>query len=309
MDVDRRDFLITLGVTTGAQSLRSSHASFGDRKFRGLEHSPKGGSVNSMSTLPTYEIQVLKAGEADVPGPEVYWMSHWDTWETLSFYIVIIRGNGRTLVINTGPPRDLSLLNAAWKDAYGVERAAMRRTDRERPEFALQEAGVNPGEVDYVVVTPLQAYATANIPLFSKATICISKRGWIEDFHAPPFPVPAPRHLRIPNDVLVYLETEAWDRVRLLDEEEEIMPGIKAFWVGAHHRSSIAVSVMTTQGPVVISDCFFKYPNVDQNIPLGVQESMEQCMLAYARIRKEAAVVIPLYDPEVLKRHPGGRIV
>jgi hypothetical protein len=265
--------------------------------------------MNTMSSAPTYEIQVIKAGEADVPGPEVYWMSHWNKWETLYFYIVLIRGNGITMVVNTGPPKDLSVLNASWKAFYGVKRAMMRRTDGERPEIALQEAGVNPASVDYVVVTPLQAYATANIPLFAKATLCISKRGWIEDFHAPPFPIHVPRHLRIPNDVLVYIETEAWDRVRLLEEEEEIITGIKAFWVGVHHRSSIALSVATSRGPVVISDCFFKYPNLEQNIPLGVQESMQECMLAYARIRKEAAVVVPLYDPEVLDRYPGGKIV
>ena len=40
----------------------------------------------------TYDVQVLKMGECRVPGPEVYWMSNWDTRETLHFWMVVIRG-------------------------------------------------------------------------------------------------------------------------------------------------------------------------------------------------------------------------
>lgn len=255
-----------------------------------------------------YDIQVIKVGEADVPGPEVYWMSRWGTWETLYFYIVLIRGGGKTLLINTGPPSDLSAINAAWTLAYGTERAAMRRTEQERPAAALRRAGTTPSQVDCVLITPLQAYATGNIPLFETATICISKRGWIEDFHAPRFTMHTPRELRIPNDVLVYLEVEAAGRVRLLEDGEEVMPGIRSLWTGGHHRSSMAYFVDTVKGTAAITDCVFKYPNIEQNLPLGVQESMEECLLAYKRMRKLADIVVPLYDPAVFNRHADGRV-
>jgi glyoxylase-like metal-dependent hydrolase (beta-lactamase superfamily II) len=255
-----------------------------------------------------YEIRFLKVGESDVPGPEVYWMRNWNTWETLFFYIVVVRGGGKTILINTGPPTNLTRLNDVWISGYGDQRSAMRRTEDEVAEKALRRADVNPDAVDYVLLTPLQAYATGNVPLFSKATICISRRGWIEDFHAPPWPMQMPRDLCIPNDVLVYLETEAWERVRLIEDDEEVLPGIRARWVGVHHRSSMAFLIQTAAGTVAISDCFFKYPNYEQNIPLGVQESMEECMRSYALIRQTANLIAPLYDPEVLQRHPAGRI-
>jgi hypothetical protein len=56
----------------------------------------------------TYEVQVLKVGQSDVPGPEVYWMSHWDQWLTLYFYMVVIRGGESVAIVNTGPPLDLT---------------------------------------------------------------------------------------------------------------------------------------------------------------------------------------------------------
>ena len=251
-----------------------------------------------------YEVQVLKMGQCNVPGPEVYWMSNWDTWETLHFWMVVIRGGGKTIVVNTGPPADLSPLNAAWKAAID-ERSQMVRKEEERPEAALARIGIKPADVDYVLVTPLQAYATGNIPLFTNAQICLSKRGWIEDFHAPKYKMHIPRKLRIPDDVLMYLDIQAPDKLRLLEDGEEVLPGIRALWMGVHHRSSMAYVIDSAQGRLAVSDSYFTYKNIEQMIPLGIMESLDECMHAYARIRNEADIFLPLYDPLVPGRLPG----
>jgi glyoxylase-like metal-dependent hydrolase (beta-lactamase superfamily II) len=253
----------------------------------------------------TYSVRVVKMGQCDVPGPEVFWMSHWDQWFTLYFYMVVIQGGGKTAVINTGPPADLTALNEAWRHFAG-ERCQMRRRDEERPQAALAAVGVDPAAVDYVLISPLQAYATANVTLFPNARICLSKRGWIEDYHVPKWPMHIPRELRIPDAVMTYLQFEAPDKLRLLDEEDEILPGLRAWWTGVHHRSSMAYAIDTARGTVVATDSVFKYGNLEQNHPLGIMESMEECFATYARLSREADFVIPLYDPEVLDRCPGG---
>ncbi len=43
-----------------------------------------------------FDVQVIKVGEADVPGPEVYWMDKWREWITLNFHIVVIRNQELT---------------------------------------------------------------------------------------------------------------------------------------------------------------------------------------------------------------------
>ena len=181
----------------------------------------------------------------------------------------------------------------------------MVRQEIDRPESALARIGLKPGDIDFVLITPLQAYATGNIPLFTKAEVCVSRRGWIEDFHAPKYHMHIPRKLRIPDDVLHYLEITAPGRLRLLEDEEEVLPGIRAFWTGVHHRSSMAYVIDSAKGNVVVSDCFFKYRNVESMIPLGIMESLEECMRAYERIRKEAGILLPLYDPLVPERLSG----
>jgi glyoxylase-like metal-dependent hydrolase (beta-lactamase superfamily II) len=246
-------------------------------------------------------------GQCDVPGPEIYWMSHWDTWETLYFWMVVIQGRGVTAVINTGAPRDLTELNQFWHNFAG-DRCLMIRREEERPETALKGIGLDPLKVDYVFLTPLQSYATANVPLFRNATICISRRGWIEDFHAPPREIHVPRRLRIPDDVLQYLCVTAPDKVRLLpDEETEVVPGIRTFWAGVHHRSSMAVCIDTPKGTVVASDAFFNYENIEQDTPLGIAESLEECDRSYAKIRSAGKFLLPLYGRDILQRHPEGR--
>ena len=255
----------------------------------------------------SYQVDVLKMGECEVRGPEVYWMDRWDEWEALYLYMVLVRGQDKVILINTGPPRDLAPLNARWTAAFGKRGTLVRRPEEE-PAAALLRMGVKPSDVDLVLITPLQAYAVANIPIFSNALIGVSRRGWVEDFHAPAYEMHVPRKLRIPDDVLAYLTIQAPEKLHLVDDEEEILPGLYAFWVGTHHRSSMAYLIETPAGRVAVTDCCFKYGNIEPMHPLGIMESLSECMAAYQRIKKEADIVIPLYDPEVLKRFPDGKV-
>jgi glyoxylase-like metal-dependent hydrolase (beta-lactamase superfamily II) len=257
-----------------------------------------------------YSIDVIKVAQADVRGPEVYWMSAWDDWETLYFYMLVIRGGGKTVVVNTGPPAPelLGPLNEKWVHYIGDARAALKVEESERPEAALSRLGVSPDAVDAVILTPFQIYSTANLRLFSRATICLSRRGW-SAFHSPRFATThAARRDCFPDEVLAHLVTDAWDRVRLIEDDDIVLPGLRTFWVGGHHRESTAICVQTRMGDVIYSDCIFKYPNIEAGRMLGIAESIEECRVAYDRIARESQIVIAGYDPQVLSRFPGGRI-
>jgi glyoxylase-like metal-dependent hydrolase (beta-lactamase superfamily II) len=183
----------------------------------------------------SFKINLLKMGQCDVMGPEVFWMSHWNDWVQLYFWMAVIRGHGKTAIINTGPPNDLTALNERWSGGFG-ERGKLARQESERPLNALATLGIKPEDVDYVLITPIQIYATANIQLFCNAQICISKRGWVEDFHAEKFPMHVPREFRLSDETLRYLTFEGHERLRLLEDEDELMPGLRCFWAGVHHQ-------------------------------------------------------------------------
>jgi glyoxylase-like metal-dependent hydrolase (beta-lactamase superfamily II) len=257
-----------------------------------------------MTTL--YSVRALVMGTFWVPGPEVYWMHGWGTREKMHSLMYLVQGGGKTVVINTGPPQDLARINRAWRDLFGYDEAQIVRSEDERPLNALAKLGVRAEDVDAVVVTPLQAYATGNIHLFPKAQVCISRRGWIEDFQAPYYHLHVPRDLRIPREVNRWLQEDGWDQVRLLDDDEEILPGLRATWAGVHHRSSIAVHIPTAKGRVVISDCFFKFGNVERGLYLGVMESMMEADATWRRLKRESDHLLSIYDPEIFERYPDG---
>ena len=66
-------------------------------------------------------------------------------------------------------------------------------------------------------------------------------------------------------------------------------------------------TIQTNKGIVGVSDCAFKYRNL-QGHPLGIGESLAEGAIAYDRILRTVQHFIPLYDPDVLERYPGGLV-
>jgi hypothetical protein len=253
-----------------------------------------------------WTVRMLKVGQSEVRGPEIFFMSDWEKFYPLWFTVTLLQRDDQTILINTGPPADLGEMNRSWVEYIGDPRGALVVQESERLERALPAIGVDPARVQAVILTPLQQYTLGGIRLFPSARICISRHGWRE-FHAPRFPVShAARRGAIPDDILTHLCTEAWDRVCLLDDTDEVAPGITTFRTGVHHPESLAVRVQTAKGSVVLTDSLFYYENLEQQRILGIAENHEEFHEACHRIRREADLVIPLYDPRVFDRHPGG---
>lgn len=253
-----------------------------------------------------FSVKSLSVGSVQVPGPELYWMSDWDRWYDLEFQIALIQGPGVNALVNTGPPVDLTPINSMWMASLGERGEFKRRNDQEVPN-ALAAAGLSPSDITHVIVTPFQLYTTGNIALFTNAEICLSKRGWIHYHTTHSHPHDSRWHC-IDERTLVHLVTDAWDRVRLLDDEDTIVPGIRTWFAGSHHRASIAVDVDTPSGTVCISDAFFTYQNVEGGRLLGINENMYEALSTNERALSTSDIRFPLYDPEVFVRYPGGVI-
>jgi hypothetical protein len=253
-----------------------------------------------------FKVSALTVAHFDAPGPEVFWMSAWDTWVPLSINVVLAESADAKVLVNTGPPADLTDLNAMWKMAVG-ERCQLAVASGERLEEQLEARGVRPEEITHVVLTPFQLYTFGGIHLFPNAEILVSKTGWVH-FHTTHAHPHDSRWHSIPRDVLVGMVTDDWDRTRLLEDEDEVLPGVRTWWTGHHHRASLAVEIDSDAGTVVASDSFFVYENVEEDRPLGISENMYEGLAASKRAREVAKHLIPLYDPRVQSRYPGGVI-
>lgn len=248
------------------------------------------------------------ASLGSVPGPEVFWMQHFNEWLPMEIHVVLIQGNGKNILVNSGPPEDyLDRMNAVWREELG-EKAHIAVAHPGALHEVLRKWGLSYDDIDAVIVTPLQAYAIGGIDLFPRAEICISRTGWV-DLVAPKH-FDARRPMAVPDRLLHWLLIDAWpqQRIRLLEDEDTVVPGIRTWWAGTHHRSSLAVEVKTAKGIVAVSDVAFYYENLEKNIPLGIMESLEECRVAYDRLRQSDAFV-SLYDPKTSIKYPGGQVV
>ncbi len=259
-----------------------------------------------------YKIDVLKIGQfPETPGAEIYWMSNFgdDKWETLNVYAMLIRGGDKVVMVNSGPPLDyLEWLNKLWGGGTNGRHQFVVHDD-DLIEKRLAAVGVKPKDIQHLIITPLQPYAIGGIDKFPNAQIYVNRNGWAELF--------APRYKKHPHDnfyacvpkrLISYVFLEAWERMNFMKNEVTILPGIDVFWTGVHHRSSVAVKVKTKEGDVIFSDCFFRYEHIKENRMLGISENMYEALKAYERIRKEADILVPMYDPRVLEDHPDGKI-
>lgn len=250
------------------------------------------------------DLRLLEVGRADVPGPELFWMAEFDRWFELAFQVGLVRGDGICALINTGPAEDLGPMNDHWVTVLG-ERAPMRRAEGQFLPVQLDRLGLTVEDVTHVILTPLQLYTVGNVLAFANAEICLSRRGWVH-FHTTHTHPHDNRATSIPDDLLVRLVTDLWPRVRLMDDSDEIVPGLRTWSCGVHHRASMVIEVDTSAGMAAVSDAFFYRENVEQLIPIGINESMEEAITTYQRVKGTADLIIPLYDPKNFDLYPDG---
>lgn len=234
-------------------------------------------------------------------------MESFQAWTKLRFQIGILKCEGRVILINTGFPDDISGISKAWKDFLG-DRAVLQRPDSGKMNAILEKENIRPENVTHVIITPIQLYTTGNLHLFKNAKICFSRKGWIEDVIAPVYPHHVSRSGCLSDDHLQWLMFENNRNLILMDDIAELLPGLNCRWIGTHHRSSMLIEVDTYKGVVGISDCAFHYSNLEDNRPLGIAESIIEAHTAYKYIRDRMDIFVPLYDPLVQERYPGGMI-
>lgn len=243
-----------------------------------------------------FEVELIKAGESDAPAPEVYWMAGWGKWEKLNFHMLLAHNSKTNFLINTGLPIDLTIRNMEMEEFAG-KKAHFRSFDGVRK---LGKIGYEPKDIKNVSVTPIQDYTCGRLDEFKNAIIFIERRGWIEDIQVPLDPENKKRELFMPDRILEFLEMEAHHRLRLFDSTEpvELIPGIRAKWVGCHHRSSTAFIINTSRGHLVFTDSAFKERNLRDSRPIGIAENLHECFEAYRELPK-LGEVIPAYDPDL----------
>ncbi len=253
-----------------------------------------------------YSVTAVKYGEQTFPGPATYLHSHWYDFFDLDLFYWVLQGEGKTILVDTGmDPEHMAETNPATIATFG-DRCAFRMDPADRIENKLKAVGIGLADVDYVILTHFHIDHAFNVPKFPRATFIASRKGWI-NITAPKYPQMV-SVAGYPRVAWHYLTTEAWGRLRLV-EDGEVLPGIRVFWTGGHSLCHQAVVVEGTRGKVVLpGDIVPTYRHIEENIPVGFCYDVIGVLDAMARIREEGGILVASHDPKVLQRFPGGKV-
>jgi len=245
-----------------------------------------------------YRIQAIEVSRFIIPHFYVFHLSGSSEPIPMAVYFWLLQSDSHLLLVDTGmgqPSGEEQMLMGCFPVKAGEDTIS-----------ALAARGVKPGEIDYVILSHLHYDHCINVSLFPRAKFVIAQRGWgLVGRNPDPeiFPDPV-----FPRSALEWLASRK-ERLILAENEVELLPGLKVFWVGGHTPCSQAVAVDTAAGKALLtSDLVMHYRNLEEGIPPGIFYNLHECVQGMRRLRQCADILLPFHDPQVLERHPQGHI-
>ena len=208
----------------------------------------------------------------------------------------VLRGS-TTVVVDTSVPRTGSAAEFIGED--------FSRTTGQDPRNALSAAGVNPADVEYVLLTHLHWDHAGNCDLFPDATVLVQEdelryaiapgRFFRRSFLSPLGGWGVPPYV-VPN----------LDVVR---GSVEIAPGLRVEPAPGHTPGSQAVVVATADGTFAIGgDAVMSYANVEEDVPPGFHTNVDEAVESIDRLARLADSLLPAHDYAVFTDGPTTQI-
>lgn len=244
--------------------------------------------------LPMYEVYALRYARMTRPASHNFILhdAH-DGTVDMDFYVWLIKGQGRTILVDTG---------------FGERGATQRGRGLDCcPIDALKHLGIEAGEIHDVILTHLHWDHAGNLDKLPNATFHLQEteaafatgRCMCQAVLRKPFSV---------DDVCDFVRRLYEDRVAFHDGDDTLFPGIEVLHIGGHTKGLQAVRVHTARGWVVLaSDAAHYYDNATLKIPFPVVVDVEQMLFGHQRLLNLAGSVshfVPGHDPLVLQRYP-----
>ncbi|WP_043634540.1 N-acyl homoserine lactonase family protein [Nonomuraea candida] len=212
-----------------------------------------------------------------------------------SYYVWAAISDEHTVVVDTGiaPERAARVAGLDYRCS---------------PVEALAELGVAAESVDHVVLTHLHYDHTGTAHEFPRARYVVQRAEL--DYWTGPWAgrITRERWLLDDHDLARLTRARKDGRVRVVDGDASVVPGLGVHLVGGHTAGMQVVSVETARGRVVLaSDAAHFYENIEGDRPFPILHSMTGVYGAFDRVNELAGDpgrVVAGHDPLVLDRFP-----
>lgn len=242
-----------------------------------------------------YKIYALKyAGPLKSSGAFIMWNKDWDKVVDRNYYIWCINNDGENIIVDTGVSPQLA--------------NELKLKNYVSPADMLLRINVKTSDVNKVILTHLHFDHVNGVSLFPNANFYIQKEEylfWTEDpiANRPPFAFYLDK---TSNDYLKSIEKTK--RIKLVEGDQEILPGIECLLTPGHSIANQAVAINTKKGTVILgSDCGHFFRNYQEDWPSMLIVDLVKWMKSYDKLRSRVSsmdLLFPGHDPLMSKNYP-----
>jgi glyoxylase-like metal-dependent hydrolase (beta-lactamase superfamily II) len=238
-----------------------------------------------------YQVYALKYGERDTTACQFFYREGSHELLTLHFYVWLILGASQPVLVDVG--------------GHAEEARARGLRDYVSPATMVERLSVKAADVPLVLVTHLHWDHWAGHAAFPAAEF------WIQREEVAFWTGPAARYevyRQLANaPALGELVTLNYGRrLRLLDGDREVLPGLTVHRVGGHTPGLQVVAVETAAGRVILtSDASHFYRNIERRQPVQIITDLPEMLAAFDTIDALAGrdrLVVAGHDPAVADR-------
>jgi glyoxylase-like metal-dependent hydrolase (beta-lactamase superfamily II) len=238
-----------------------------------------------------YEVYALKYGERDTTACQFFYREASHEPLTLQYFVWLVLGGPHPVLVDVGAPES--------------DARARGLRDYVSPAAMVERLGIRPAEVPLALVTHLHWDHWAGHAAFPSAEF------WVQRDEVAFWTGPVARfavYQQVTNaPALAELVTLSYGgRVRLIDGEREVLPGLRVHRVGGHTAGLQIVSVETARGRIVLtSDASHFYRNVERRQPVQIITSLPEMLAAFETIDALAGpggCIVAGHDPDVARR-------
>jgi glyoxylase-like metal-dependent hydrolase (beta-lactamase superfamily II) len=238
-----------------------------------------------------YEVYALKYAERDTTKCQFFFRESSHEPLTLHYFVWLILGGPHPVLVDTGFLED--------------EARSRHIRNYVSPAAMVERAGFKPADIPVALITHLHYDHWAGHSLFPKAEYWI-QRDEVAFWTGPFGSTPAFRQSANVDALARLVTLNYGQRVKIVEGEREVLPGLRVHRVGGHTAGLQIVTVQTARGTVVLtSDASHFYHNVETRQPVQIITSLPEMLTAFETIHELAGkekLIVAGHDPQVAER-------
>lgn len=242
---------------------------------------------------PTWSIKALDTGTSVIEASILAYLRHCGERVTVPRVMWLLEGP-TTIVVDT------SVGEHGKPNEFMGE--SFERSKQQIPENALRAAGVEPKDVELVILTHLHWDHAGNCDLFPEARVVVQEselryaiapgRFFRRAYLSPESGWPMSPPYVVPN-------------LTTVRGRSEVAPGVTVVPAPGHTPGSQAVVVRTASGLYCIAgDAMMTYENLDADAPPGYHVDVDASLDSLDVLRAEGAQLLPSHDYTLFKDRP-----